>query len=271
LLRRKECGVKRHYMKRLHEKAACRRLLILVVVAALCTGCSKKNEASEYKVVDSGVWSAESTNPKTVWLDNDRVVFVSTKTLNPGPDPKFLTIWNTSTGMVELSHQVTGLACGRNGQVFFTTKNDATGKRNHYRGPIENSQEHPAPNPDMHLDDIIDCDWVPKATWSTSPLSYPHTRKLREENHFTTVERNTPTSKGKVIYYEMPGSEGKEMPLYLLSKNISYSEFLDAYMVDNGLYDSSNQERGLFLILERSGNLKDVPFPKSMLKGRQTL
>jgi len=42
-------------------------------------------------------------------------------------------------------------------------------------------------------------------------------------------------------------------------------------MVDNGMYDPANPERGLFRILERNGNLRDVIIPKAMLKGRQDI
>ena len=147
-------------------------LSCLLLSAFILSGCKKLESVSPYKVVDSGIWSA---NDETVWLDSERVVFVSTKTLTPGPGPRFLTVWNTSTGRVELSHQATGLICGRDGQVFFATKDDVTGKRSHYRGPIENPQEHPAPGPDMHLDDTFDCDWVPKNTCGQYPLEFPYT------------------------------------------------------------------------------------------------
>lgn len=247
----------------------CKRLLIVTVafvtIVSFCAGCGKKTESHGYKIVDSGAWVFMSGLEKTIWLDNDRVVSVSNKTLSPGPDPRFLTVWNTSTGKVDLSHEITGLICGRNGQIMFAAKDKTTGIPKHYRGSLENPKEHPMPNPDMHLDDIFYCDWVPKV----NPDNFPQTKKLRGNNHLKIVEPKTSTSKGKAFYYEHLEAEGKELPIYPLSCRFTYSEFLDAYMVDNGMYEPSNPERGLFRILERSGNIRDVPIPETMLKGRQ--
>jgi len=110
--------------------------MLLILSAFILSGCKKEN-ASPYKVVDSGIWTYPEGLEKTFWLDNERVLVVSNQIVSPGPGSKILTIWNTKTGQVDFSHQLTGLICVQNGQVLFATKDDATGKRSHYRGPLE--------------------------------------------------------------------------------------------------------------------------------------
>lgn len=244
-------------------------VMMLLVVAVFCTGCkSKSKNSSENKVVDSEVYSAESSNEKTVWLDNDRVVFVATQSFAPAPGPRFLAIWNTATGKIELSHQITGLICGREGQVFFATKDDETGKRTHFRGPIENPQGHPIPGPGMYLNDTYACDWLPQATSGNRPLTYPYIKKLRDDNYLEVLEPLTQISEGRALYYEKPGAEGKEIPL---SYQIDFNEFLNAYVLNKATYDPANPGTNSFRILERDGNFKDVLISKAMLHGRQKI
>ncbi|MDA8413846.1 MAG: hypothetical protein M0023_08660 [Desulfobacteraceae bacterium] len=242
-------------------------MVMLVILAALCSGCESKGTSSEYKIVDSGIWTYLGLD-QTVWLDNDRILFESNKTLKPGGGAAHLTVWNITTGKIESSHKAR-LVCARNGNVVTVERDEMSRPTKFYRGTLENLIEHPMPHSEMMIDSLFDCDWVPKATWGVVPPSYPYTRKLHGDNHFVTVDRETRTSNGRAIYYEKSGSEGIELPIYLLSYRISYSEFLDAYMVDNGIYDPANSEKGGFKVLERNGNLRDVQMPKSMLIGKQ--
>jgi len=244
--------------------------MLLILCAVIFPGCQKEN-ISPYKVVDSGIWTYPEGLEKTFWLDNERALFISSKNLLPEKSPKFIKIWNTKTGQVDSSHEVTHLLCVQDGQVFFAAKDEATGKRTHYRGPLDNPKEYPAPGPNMWLDDRFDCGWVPTATWRTYPDRFPYMRKLRGENYLKAVDPKTKTSKGKSVYYPLLNSKGKEMPLYFSLYSISYSEFLDAYVVDKGMYDPANPEMRSFWILGRDGSLKEVPFPHAMLKGRLTI
>lgn len=251
------------------------RLLLFAVMitasAGFCSGCGKKTESHGYKVVDSGAWDSQAGlgAEKTFWLDDENVLFNSSPDRTPGTagTVRTVTIWNTSSGKIVPVHANRAVMCVKDKQLLLGIKDRATNKTTIYRGSLENPKEHPMPNPEMKIDDIYDCDWVPLA----NPNNFPHTKKLRGNNHFKTVEPKTDTSKGKVFYYEHLGTEGKEHSIYPLSYRFTYSEFLDAYMVDNGMYDPSNPERGLFRILERNGNLRDVPFPQIMLKGRQDI
>ena len=150
----------------------------------------------------------------------------------------------------------------------------------YYRGSLENATERPAPGPDMHIDRVFDCDWVPKGL----PLDrVPYRSKLFGENYLEILEiRRKPFEyqkrprrrleqwaedlgpEGKIVYHRDESDSGRLLP----SGGISYSEYLDAYVVGHPYYDPQWLETRSFWILQRNGELKEVPYPETMPVGR---
>jgi hypothetical protein len=239
----------------------------------LLAGCDRPTEESPFKVIDTGFWVSPTSNEQTWWLDNDRILFPSGKDLIPNRLPNKIKVWSLSTGQL-VSSDLDSVTCVREGQVFYGVKNGSANKMaTFFRGPFENAKEHPNPdgsdsmhpeNHSMRLDSTFDCDWVPKDPPS---IGGPYRFKLRGENYLNVLEPRTQSSKGKAIYHVSPDDPGREVPFY----GFTYSEFLDAYVVDKGIFDPVKPETSSFWILERNGDLKEVPYPKTLLHGRVTM
>jgi len=235
-------------------------------------GCRDQESALPYKILDSGIWAEEAGIESTGWIDNEHVLFITNKTLKPSgsiPMAKFLTVWNPDSGKVDFYHQASLLKCVRKGQVLFREDIEPEFKPIIYRGTVENPEKHPAPGPDMMIDSSFDCDWVPGESFGRAPVRAPHTYKLKDKNYIEFTELPSNSSQGKMIYHEKPGTKGIPLPFYLsLAYHISYSEFLDAYVIvgdKHSVYPKPDTRS--FWILERSGQLKSIPYPQSLLKG----
>lgn len=265
-------------------------LVLLVGGLAVLAGCGKQSASSPipdspYKVIDTGYWNAE-VNPlaEPLWLDNERVIFTSTESLTPGKEPYRVKVWDMSTGKIA-STDLESVRCARDGQVVYTKKDPSRNQWVYYRGSLENAREHPAPGPDMRMDEVYDCDWVPMENYNDKPL--PHRFKLHGENYIEILEERTKLleyekrprdrrqeketgdlgSKGTVVYHQNTNDPGRAMPPYSWD-GITYSEFLDAYVVGRNYYDPKEPETRSFSILQRNGNLKEIPYPKATLVGR---
>ena len=240
-------------------------------------GCRDQESAFPYKILDSGIWAEEAGIESTGWIDNEHVLFITNKTLKPSgsiPMAKFLTVWNPDSGKVDFYHQAFGFQCVRKGNVFFWENSGSNSKATKwestiYRGNVKNPKEHPAPRPSMEIDSSFDCDWVPGESFGRAPVRAPHTYKLKDKNYIEFTELPSNSSQGKMIYHEKPGTKGIPLPFYLsLAYHISYSEFLDAYVIvgdKHSVYPKPDTRS--FWILERSGQLKSIPYPQSLLKG----
>jgi len=250
---------------------------LFIVLLIVCTGCREKESKSPYKIIDSEIWAEESTTESTGWIDNNHVLFITNKTLKPSgsiPMATHLTVWNPDSGKVDFYQQAFGMKCVRKGEVLFWENNGPKWKEPKwestiYRGPVNNPQEHPAPSPDMRIDSSFDCDWVPGKSSGMAPIKAPHKYKLNGENYIELVELLTDDSPGKMVYYEKPGAKGKPLPFYLnLSYRISYSEFLNAYVIvgDKRSVKLKPDTRS-FWLLARDGNLSRIDYPQAMLKG----
>lgn len=235
-------------------------------------GCDSSAAKSPYQVIDSEIWSNADSAPRgrTWWLDNERVIFPSNETLAPRSESK-ITIWNTASYQIAFSHPWDTVFCVSEGKVFYALENKSTKtvKVGYYRGSLDNTPEYPFPG-NTPIDDRFDCGWVPKASFSTQPPATggPYRYKLRGENYLDIVEVESKSSKGRVIYHAWQNDNGKEMPFYPMKYTIIYSEFLDAYVMARGDFNPANPEARSFWILDRNGDLKEVPYPPSLLKGR---
>jgi hypothetical protein len=259
----------------------CRTILTgvcLFLSVFLLSECKKEN-TSAYKVIDSGIWPYGGPIEKTFWLDNERVLFISNKTLAPGgPESKVMTIWNTKTNKIDFSHKVENITCVQNKQVFFYVKDDATGKYKNYRGTLDNPKEHPAPGPNMRIDDRFDCDWSPKF----SRAKVPYKIKLKDANYLEIIEERLGApvfSQGKTRYYETLNKPSIPLPVYVGlegSYTIRFNQLRNAYFISTRIYKPKDIPNDPYYYhsmwwMSRDGRLTQVPFPQAMLKGRLTI
>lgn len=261
---------------------------LLLASLAMIGGCGDGIKESHYKVIDTGYWPAEASSlVEHVWLDNDRLTFTSTENLQPGKPPYSIKVLNTATGQVT-STAIESIRCARHGQVVYVKKDSATGQSTYYRGPLESAVEHPAPGPDMHMDEFFDCDWVPKppqpmrAPYQSKKLGENYLEIIEERNRLYEFQKRAPDrkreketgelgSEGLVIYHQNANDQlGRKMPP-ISWDGIRYSEYLDAYVVGVNYYDPQYPETRSFWILRRDGDLKEIPYPKNMLVGRNDI
>ncbi|TAN41565.1 MAG: hypothetical protein EPN22_15045 [Nitrospirae bacterium] len=247
------------------KRKAIIRLLMLVILALFCVGCDRKGISAEFKVVDSGAWIGSSNFQQTWWLDNERVLFISNKALSPSAAPQMITIWNVKTGQIDFSHPSKAIICVQDGQVFFATKDEATGKRKHYRGTLENPQEYPMPGPNMRIDDRFDCDWVPKFS-----RAVPYKIKLKGDNYLEITEERLGApvfSSGKTRYYERLDMTPIPLPVYTdlsLPYSIRFNQLRNAYLISPAGYIPGDNRHSMWW-LSRDGQLTQVPFPKKII------
>lgn len=273
---------------------------LLLACSFLLTGCGKQSAGSAiadspYKVIDTGYWNAEDRVPtEPLWLDNERIIFTSTETLQPGKGPYSVKVWNIATGKIASTQFDTAtysFRCVRDGQVVYTKKGASNNQWIYYRGALENAKEHPAPGSDMQIDEYFDCDWVPKKTYGLGYITLPAKNKLRGENYLEILEERTRLpehmkrpwnreqekktgdagSKGKVIYHAGPDDSGREVQFYPPWYRPHYSEFLNAYVVGMNYYNPNDPETRSFWILQRNGGLKEIPYPKALHEGQLAL
>ena len=259
-------------------------LLRVLTVSLVLSGCDARIGDSPYQVIDTGYWSAEvNLLAEPSWLDNERIIFTSSDTLKPEKPPYRVKVLNTTTGQI-VSTNLSSFICVRNGQVFYGVKDDGTDTVTYYRGPLENAKEHPAPGPDMVMDEQYECDWIqrgpPDRLHYHSKLLGKNSVEIIEERRRLDEYQMRPKQRerarkagedrgpeGKVLYHRDENDSGRLLP----SGSVSYSEYLDAYVVGHGYYDPQWPETRSFWILARNGNLKEIPYPKTTLVGRNDL
>jgi len=236
-------------------------LLLLVV-----SGCQRQ-ESSPYKVLDSGIWPSTNVLRKTFWLDNERILLVSNKSLMSDGGPDVMVIWNPNTGKVDLSHQLTRLICVQDGQVFFAVDNFATGEYKYYRGPIDNPQEYSPLNNNMWIDRNFECGWTLKIDRS----KVPYLIKLKDDNYIEITEERLGApvnSQGKTSYYERLDLPPVPLPVYTHiegSHNIRFNQLRNAYFIGTRLYKPNDPYYNSMWWLSRDGHLTKVPFPKEVI------
>ena len=262
----------------------------------LLAGCDKPGAGdhipdSPYKVVDTGYWNAEvDVLAEPLWLDNNRVIFTSTENLQPGKRPYRLKVLNIADGKIASTRFSFSERCIRNGVGRFMEKDEQTGVFHRYVGTPEHNHEEPYP-PDNNLwfDWNFKCDWVPKPSSAPGDV-VPWRNHLLGSNYIEVldpgvglyeyqnrpairsylVERNEAKtgqeggSKFKALYHRDENDPGRDVP----SGKVSYSEYLDAYVISHDYYSPKWPETRSFWILQRDGDLKKVPYPKAMLEGR---
>jgi hypothetical protein len=239
--------------------AACLFLFIL-------SGCQRQ-ESGPYKIVDSEIWPSTAVSRNTFWLDNERILSVSNKSLMPDGGPDVMVIWNPDTGKVDFSHQLTGLICVQDGQVFFAGKDAATGKRKYYRGPIDSPQEYPPPDTNISIDYLFDCAWTPKTDRSKAPYLI----KLKDDNYIEITEERLGApvnSQGKTSYYERLDLPPVQLPVYTHiegSHSIRFNQLRNSYFIGTRLYKPNDPYYNSMWWLSRDGHLTTVPFPKKII------
>lgn len=257
-----------------------------MVCLSFLSGCAEKVESqTTYQVVDTGYWPADNILAEPLWLDNSRIIFTSSQSLKPEKRPYRIKIYNTQTGEL-ITTELESVRCVRDGQIVNLKQDESTSEWIYYRGLIENLVVHPMPRPNMHMDRQFDCDWVDN---QSSQDVVPYQRQLLGENFIEIAEKSNKTyeyqkrpqeikqkkqnedkessTEGKVIYYSHKGSLGRELP----TGRITYSEFLDAYLIGHSYYSPKWPETRSFWILQRDGNLEEVQYPKEMLEGNHKI
>lgn len=272
---------------------ALNRLLLILAAASALSGCDAKSRVgSPYKVIDTGYWNAGVNSlTEPLWLDNERILFPSTESLAPGKRPYHVKVLNTITGKLVSTHFHLAM-CVRDGVAVFREKNES-GKWIEYRGTPESYREELGSrrhlgqySPGQMFDMNFDCGWVPVRNYNDKPL--PHRFKLHGENYTEVLEKRTkrfeyqkrPVDRkreqetgehlgpeGKVFYHRDENDPGRIMP----SGGISYSEFLGAYVVGHGYYSPKWPETRSFSILQRNGDLQEIPYPKTLHEGQLEL
>lgn len=259
----------------------------------LLTGCDKPVADSSipdspYKVIDTGLWNANVNEPaEPLWLDNSRLIFTSTESLQPGKRPYRLKVLNIADGKITSTRFSFSERCIRNGVGRFMEKDEQTGVVKSYVGTLERNHEEPYP-PDNNLwfDWKFNCDWVPKPSsapgdvvpWRNNLLGsnyievlewgdglYEYQKRPANRNPQAVTVRDGPES--KELYHRDESDPGRALP----SGSVSYSEFLDAYVISHDYYSPKWPETRSFWILQRDGNLKEVLYPKAMLEGRNDI
>ena len=237
------------------------QLLMMIIILILC-GCSKKEPTSSSNVVDSGIWIPYGTaQQKTFWLDNERVVFVTTTSFKPGPGPDALTIWTPKTGKVEQPYQASVVWCVQDGVVSFSDRDKTTEKGHSYRGTLDNIQENPPPSQDVFFDEYFDCNWTPK-----TPLVSPYFKKLKGDNWLEIVRKEmvSPFDYGEARYWESRDKQAKDLPVFADVQgnyHIRYNELRDAYFISPSAYYPSDAHYHSLWWLKRDGTITEEPLP----------
>jgi hypothetical protein len=252
-----------------------RRIVFIVTLCLLLSffvlpGCQRQ-ETSPYKVVDSRIWiSPQGSDEHTFWIDNERVVFISNKTMAPAVGPEFMTVWSPDTGKVEFPTELKGLICVQDGQVFFTKKDVSTGATKHYRGPIDNPQEHPSPYKRVWIDRYFDCDF----SQGSSRSKLPYTIKLKNDNYLEITEERIccpVQSQGKARYYERADLPPVQLPVYAdlaslgNSYEIRFNQLRNAYLISPSGYVPGDSYYQSMWWLSRDGHLTQVLLPKKTI------
>lgn len=267
--RKAKKGARRKVACPLYHIRNCLMLMPLVVLMLTFSGCEKierlkQNEiAASFKRIDSGIWTYPGSSEKTYWLDNERVLMISNKTLAPtlSPEPKFMTIWNVKTGQINLSHELTTLFCAQDDIVFFGHQ----GK--HYRGPLESPQEHIPPDKNVRMDEDFDCDWAPMF----NRANVPYKIKLKNNNYLEILKESTLTkelkpSLGESRYYESLVSPPVPLPVHVDlfgPYSIRFNQLRNAYFISPGMYAPKDSYYDSMWWLQRDGKLTHEPFPKN--------
>lgn len=247
-------------------------ILVLVTVLFVILVLSSLNSTVKpYKVMNSGVTS----NDEIFWLDNNRIFFYSNEKLAPFGGPRKGVVWDTSTGKFTIHHQFGEwgrVICVRDTRVFYSILDKNTRDATYYFGPLGEGRGYPPPGEDMRIDPYFNCDWVPKkANGPVNPgEDFPRRYKLRDENYIEELGDRKRDSKEhrRMIYRERDGDRGTEMPFDFVEHNITYNQFLDAYVVNprNVVYPKTD----FYWVIERNGTIKEHRYPQlwTKLQGR---
>jgi len=258
----------------------------LLLSISILSGCQRQENATPYKVVDTGMWTSENEGGKLWWLDNERVLFPSNKNLKPGGGPNIMMIWNVSTGQV-VPTTLDSVLCVRAGRIIRCKRDKSTDVVTCYRGTLDSMNECPPPGPDMRMDKIYDCDWIPRY----SRANIPYRIKLMGDNYLEVIESKpdeggVPRESGlkrpgekssrvekktegggiyenTVLYHEHPGSKPVAMPFKLGGWNgygVKYVEWRKAYLVHPDQYYIDKHIRLWWL--EVNGAVHEIPLPE---------
>ena len=240
-----------------------------------------------YKVIDTGIWPADFNSlTEPVWLDNERIFIHTTANYNFGRPPYQSVIYNTKTKEITAAPlSDIAISCIRDGNIMYGEKKP-NGEVVAYRGTIDNAIEHQAPEPNMHVDTNYDCDWDFNES-ATERDVLPYKAKLYKDNFIEIFERTTRLAEhernrwerehgvpqvggvlGKILYYPYEGAKGTKLPPLGGEMGIPYSEYLQSYVIGMQYYDPEEPESLSFWLLNRNGELKEVPYPTNMLIGK---
>lgn len=236
-------------------------VVLMQLLTFLICGCSKAEQSSPYKVVDSGAWvHFGGAQERTFWLDNDRVIFVSTSSLKPGSGPNMLTIWTPTTGKIGRSHRGEAIKCVQKGVVAFNSRDEA-GKFHLYRGTLDKLQDISSSDRNLWFDEYFDCNWTER-----TPLVLPYFQKLKDDNWLEIISRESvePFAYGEARYYESRGSTPVTLPVFADMEGnykIKYNELRNAYFISPGKYYPDDAHYHSIWWLKRDGTVSEEPLP----------
>lgn len=243
--------------------------LFLFLLLALNFGCNRQESPLLFQIVDSEVWCSNTAGgEKTYWLDNDRVLFLSSREYSPNGSASALTVWNPASGQVKSFHGVSNLICSEGGTIFFASRDDASAIPQFYRGPLENLVEHPPLSSGLVWDRNFECDWATPG----SRAKVPFLIKLKGENFLEVLEYETYSLKsgiqhGEVQYYERLNSPSVPLPIYAEpagNYTIEFNRSRNAYFIGPRQYYPDDPYYHSVWWLERDGTLTKEPFLPKM-------
>jgi len=226
-------------------------LLTLIVIWYLWT---QRIEDVHYPVIDTGIWPLSSRD-SLLWLDNERMLILTTDNYKPSKNPQLYVMYNVKTNQISNTHLVGRIQCDRNGQFFYRTSDPADDTV--YRANLNHSEPHPKPEGDWMMDVLFDCDWVLLATSTAGKIKYiyPYLLKLHGNNYLEIFEN------GQTLYHAHLGDAGVPYPT---GGTDYYSEYLDAYINSKNNYDPDNPESSHFWVTKRDGQQTKIPYPSNM-------
>lgn len=230
-------------------------IALLAVIKA--NGCQEPEDKfiSQYDVVDSGAW-VPSSNDKTFWLDNERVLFISHDDLTPPKSQERLVTWKPATGEIEISQRARSIICVDDGQVFIATRTEDD-EPTWYRGPINDLKVHHPASSDMRFSRRFDCDW----TTPNSRAAVPYKINLKGDNYLEVRKQQTVSMReqgeyGEVVYIEKKGSPPIPLPVYAEphgSYDINFYPYKDAYFISPSNYRPNDSYFNSVWWLSREG------------------
>ena len=232
-------------------------LLLFMMALSSCESSTPSGndsvQDSSFKVIDTGYWNASSrASPEPLWLDNQHIIFTSTKSLHPEATPLKVKILNVETGKVTPT-EYDAIICARSGVAMYATEISFE-NWNYFRGSFLSEKPYSAPGQNMRVEANIRCDWTSNASLKKMELLGESYLESFDDRH--------------AIFYRKPGEPGLVLPSNENISEVVYSEYLDTYLLRMAFTAPRTHDVVAFWTLSRKGEIKKIQFSKKLPKGR---